>query len=53
MTFELLTNLDRAADRRFRAGSENERTAIAGRQPQQFAFGLRDSELLRSADDLF
>src|SRR6266700_3329743 len=52
MTFELPANLDRAEDRRFRVGAENERATIASRQAEQFAFRFSQTELLRPAHDL-
>src|SRR6266487_734173 len=53
MMFELPANLDRAEDRRFRAGSENERATVTSGQAEQFTFPFSQAELLRAAHDLF
>src|SRR5260370_37197014 len=53
MGFEFPANLDRAEDRRFRAGTENKRAAITSGQAEQFAFRFSEAELLRAAHDLF
>ena len=52
MTFQFPANLDRAEDRRFGAGAENERATVARGQAEQFAFRFRQLELLRAAHDL-
>src|SRR5438874_13059453 len=53
MTFEFPANLDRAEDRRFRAGAENERATVTSGQAEQFTFPFSQAELLRAAHDLF
>src|SRR5439155_4556801 len=53
MTFELPANLNRAEDRRFRAGAENEGATVARGQAEQFTFPFSQAELLRPAHHLF
>src|SRR6202011_4182910 len=52
MAFQRLRNFHCAQDWRFRAGAENQRASISGRQPQQFAFRFCRAELLGPAHDL-
>src|SRR4029079_13205887 len=46
MILERLADFHRATHRHFRIIPKNERTTVAGRQTQQFAFSLRSAELL-------
>jgi hypothetical protein len=52
MMFQLTADLDRAQDRRFRVGAENERAAVAGGQAEQFALCFGELELLGAPHDL-
>ena len=52
MILQLLADLQRTQNWRFRTGSKNQRAAITSRQTQQLAFRFGDTELLRSAHDL-